>query len=62
MEKILILTEFINDKTETLNSFENILQNEFYFYLKIKKSNSIIFKNLCYELYFYGFSYLAKQI
>ncbi len=61
-KKILILTEFINDKTETLNSFENILQNEFYFYLKIKKLIALSSRIYAMNYIFYGFSYFAKQI
>ena len=51
-KKILILTEFINEKNKTLNSFDNILQNEYSFYFKIKKIVNFLSKNFIFSLIF----------
>jgi len=61
-KKILILTEFINDKKETLNSFENILQNEYSFYLKIKKLINLSSKYFVLNIILCSLSYLLELI
>lgn len=59
-KKILILTEFINEKNKTLNSFDNILQNEYSFYFKIKKIVNFLSKNFIFALIFFISSKLIE--
>ena len=61
-KKILILTEFINEKNKTLNSFDNILQNEYSLYFKIKKIVNFLSRNFIFALIFFILSTLLGWI
>ena len=60
--KVLILTEFINEKNKTLNSFDNILRNEYIIYLKFREIVSFLSKNSITSFILYQLSIFIEYI